>query len=54
MNCKKPEDRQDESLVIRISAVDKECIRKAAQKNKVPMSVVVRTALIENKTITPQ
>ena len=51
MNYKKPADRQEQSLVIRISAHDKECVRKEAKKNKVSMSVVVRTALMEQQVI---
>ena len=51
MNYKKPEDRQEESLVFRISSTDKEYIRKEADANKVSMSVVVRAALIEANII---
>jgi len=53
MNCKKAEDRQDESIVVRVSVDDKVHIKAEAAKRRVSMSTVVRTALM-NECVIPK
>jgi len=51
MNCKDPEDRQDESIVVRVSIDDKLHIRNEAKRQRVSMSTVVRQALMNERVI---
>ena len=53
MNCKSPEERHDESIVVRLSIDDKIHIRNEAKRRRVSMSTVVRTALM-NECIIPK
>ena len=51
MYSKKAEDRQDESIVVRVSVDDKTHIKAEAAKRRVSMSTVVRTALMNERVI---